>query len=262
MAKVLAVNAVVEKLDEAFEQHVSIAPLTEQYPSLTVEEAYAVQMNRVEQALRSGEVISGKKIGLTSEAMQNLLGVDQPDYGHLFQSMEVQHGASVQLSQLFQPKVEGEIAFVLKEDLAGPNVTAEDVLQATDYVVAAIEIVDSRIKDWRIKIEDTVADNASCGLYVLGTTKRKVNEIELQNIEMQLQIDGQVYNEGRGSDVLGDPALCVAWLANKLYEYGARLQAGEVVLSGALSAAAVAVEGNTYTAQFTELGEVTVRFEK
>lgn len=262
MANALAVNTAVEKLEEAYENHQSIAPLTEQFPSLTIEEAYAIQMSRVDRALQSGEVISGKKIGLTSVAMQNLLGVDQPDYGHLFRSMKVEDGDSVSLSQLFQPKVEGEIAFVLKEDLMGPHVTAEEVLQATDYVVAAIEIVDSRIKDWRINIEDTVADNASCGLYVLGTTKRKVSDIDLKNIEMQLQIDGKIYNEGKGMDVLGDPALCVAWLANKLYGYGVGLQAGEVILSGALSAAAVAVAGSTYTVQFTELGEVKVHFEK
>lgn len=254
------IHKVVQYLDEAQQQHVSIAPLTEQETNLSIDEAYFVQLRRIEEAVKAGDRISGKKIGLTSLAMQNLLGVDQPDYGHLLQSMHVENGETVSLKTLFQPKVEGEIAFVLKGDLVGPNIQIEDVYRATDYVVPSIEIVDSRIKDWKIKLEDTVADNASCGLYVLGEKQVKIDAIDLKGIHMQLLKNGQIVNGGKGTDVLGDPALCVAWLANKLHEYGVTLKAGEVILSGALSAAVVAEPGDTFTARFTDFGDVEVTF--
>lgn len=257
------VSRAVQLLDEAYDKHISITePLSVQDPSMTIDDAYAIQMERIEVATSKGDRITGKKIGLTSVAMQNLLGVDQPDYGHLLQSMAVPNGGEVPLGKLFQPKIEGEIAFVLKKDLVGPNVTAEDVLNATDYVVPAIEIVDSRIKDWKIKLVDTVADNASCGLYVLGTNRMNVNDVDLKSIYMQLLQNNEVINEGKGTDVLGDPAICVAWLANKLHDYNVVLKAGEVILSGALSAAVEAKPGDQFTASFTTLGEAKVQFVK
>lgn len=257
------VTKAVELLDEAFEKHVSIEhPLSALDETMTVDDAYAIQIQRIQVALANGDVITGKKIGLTSLAMQNMLGVDQPDYGHLLASMAVPNDGSISLSTLFQPKIEGEIAFVLKKDLVGPNVTAEDVLAATDYVVPALEIVDSRIKDWKIKLVDTVADNASCGLYVLGTNKIDVSTVDLKSVHMQLLKNNEVINEGKGSAVLGDPAICVAWLANKLYDYDVTLKAGEVILSGALSAAVEAKPGDKFTASFTTLGEATVQFIK
>ena len=256
------INETVALLDAAEEKHMSIAPLTVQQPTLSIDDAYHVQLTRIQKKVSEGDVISGKKIGLTSLAMQNLLGVDQPDYGHLLQSMEVKNGGSVSLASLYQPKIEGEIAFVLKEDLVGPNVTVADVLQATDYVIASIEIVDSRVKDWKIKLEDTVADNASCGLYVLSEQHIKIDAVDLPSIEMQLLKNGEVVNTGKGTDVLGDPAACVAWLANKLHAYDVELKAGEVILSGALSAAVVAEPGDVFTARFTTLGDVTVEFTK
>lgn len=255
------ISKAVQLLDEAYEKHESITtPLSVLDPTMTVDDAYAIQIQRIEKATGEGEQITGKKIGLTSFAMQNLLGVDQPDYGHLLQSMEVPNGGKISLSQLFQPKIEGEIAFVLKHDLTGPNVTAEDVLAATDFVVPALEIVDSRIKDWKIKLVDTVADNASCGLYVLGTNKVNVSDVDLKSVHMKLLKNNEVINEGNGTDVLGDPAACVAWLANKLHEYGVNLKAGEVILSGALSAAVEAKPGDQFTASFTALGEAAVQF--
>ena len=260
MVEERVITNVIQLLNEAYDQHQSIPPLTAQEPTMTIEDAYAVQIKRIETAVMTGDRIIGKKIGLTSLAMQSLLGVNQPDYGHLLESMYVEDGGTVSLSQLFQPKIEGEIAFVLKEELAGPNVTVEDVLRATDYIVPALEIVDSRIKDWNIKLEDTVADNASCGLYVLGSDKVSIDDVDLKKIHMQLLKDDIVINEGKGTDVLGDPALCVAWLANKLAEYGVALKAGEVILSGALSAAVEAVPGDKFTAKFTHIGHVTVEF--
>ena len=254
------VSQIVDLLNEAETTGVSIAPITEQVNALTINDAYAAQLERIEQKVKENDVITGKKIGLTSIAMQQLLGVDQPDYGHLLKSMEVKNGEEVSLNSLFQPKIEGEIAFVLKKDLVGPNVTEEDVRQATDYVIASIEIVDSRIKDWKIKLEDTIADNASCGLYVLGEKKLKLDDVDLKSVTMQLLRNGEVVNEGKGTDVLGDPAICVAWLANKLFEYGITLKAGEIILSGALSAAVVAEPGDDFTVRFTELGDVDVKF--
>jgi 2-keto-4-pentenoate hydratase len=251
----------VQLLDEAYETHTSIKePFSALEPELTLDEAYDIQIRQIEKALEKGEKITGKKIGLTSSAMQKLLGVDQPDYGHLLQSMEVPAGADISLRRLFQPKVEGEIAFVLKHDLSGPNVTAEDVLEAADYIVPALEIVDSRIKDWKIKLVDTVADNASCGLYVLGDNKVSLDDIDLKSVQMKLLKNGSVVNEGSGKDVLGDPALCAAWLANKLSEYNVSLKAGEVILSGALSAAVEIKPGDNFTASFTDLGEVSAGF--
>jgi 2-keto-4-pentenoate hydratase len=260
MTKIL-ISKAVQLLDTAYEKHEWISvPLSEQDPAMTIDDAYAIQTHRIEVATSKGDIITGKKIGLTSFAMQNLLGVDQPDYGYLLQSMVVPNNGEISLSTLFQPKVEGEIAFFLKKDLVGPNVTAEDVLDATDYVVPALEIVDSRIKDWKIKLVDTVADNASCGLYVLGTNKVNISDVELPSVHMQLLKNNEVINEGKGTDVLGNPAICVAWLANKLHDYNVALKAGEVILSGALTAAVVAEPGDQFTASFTTLGEAKVQF--
>jgi 2-keto-4-pentenoate hydratase len=238
------------QLSEAFLSKKSVEPFTAQYPDLTVKEAYKSQLLLIDHLTSKGDTITGKKIGLTSKAMQALLGVDQPDYGHLFQSMEVKKGDSIKLNTLFQPKLEAEIAFVLNKDLNGPDVTVAEVLEATEYVVPAIEVVDSRVENWKIKLPDTVADNASCGLYILGDEKRTIEEIRLPDIQMKLHKDGNFENEGRGADVLGNPAECIAWLANKLSEFDISLKSGEVILSGALSKAGEMKEGNEFTAAF------------
>ncbi|HZG71657.1 MAG TPA: 2-keto-4-pentenoate hydratase [Chondromyces sp.] len=245
---------------QAEEEMEAVKPLTDIYPNLSVDEAYQVQLKAINQKVQDGQQIVGKKIGLTSVAMQELLGVDQPDYGHLLNSMEIRNNGSVPMSRLFQPKVEAEIAFVLRKDLKGPSVTMEDVLDATEYIVPALEIVDSRISNWKIKLEDTVADNASSGLFVLGEEKFSVTEMDLTKIEMNLFQNRQLINTGYGSDVLGHPATCVAWLANKLHEYDVILKAGEVILSGALSSAVNAQKGDRFTAEFNQLGKVGVTF--
>lgn len=239
--------------------HEPINPLTDVIDEINIEDAYNTQLLGINEKVSNGDRIVGKKIGLTSYAMQNLLGVDQPDYGHLLNSMEVKNGGEISVSTLFQPKVEGEIAFVLKEDLQGPNVTADQVLKATAYIVPALEIVDSRIKDWKIKLADTIADNASSGLFVMGENQASANT-DLPSIHMQLLRNEEVVNEGTGADVLGSPAACVAWLANQLSEYGVKLKKDEIILSGALTAAVAAEPGDKFTAKFTEIGEVTVQF--
>lgn len=229
------------------------------HPELTLDDAYAIQLNNIERKLSEGLTITGKKIGLTSLAMQNMLGVNQPDFGHLLNDMVVKNHKVVR-NTMVQPKVEGEIAYVLKADLKGPNVTVEEVLAATDYVVAAIEIVDSRIENWKINIVDTVADNASSGKYVLGSVKVDPRQVDLKKVKMQLWKQDELVNEGVGADVLGDPSEAVAWLANSLHRYGVALKKGEVILSGALTAAQNAEVGDHYKVVFTELGEVSVEF--
>lgn len=237
-----------------------VQPLTDLEPELTIEQAYQVQLVTIERKLESGARITGKKIGLTSLAMQQMLGVDQPDYGHLLDEMVVENGGQVSFKRVLQPKVEAEIAFVLKKDLAGPRVNAMDVLLATDYILPAIEIVDSRVLNWQIKLPDTIADNASSGLYVLGGRPVKIDALDLAQIGMVLYKNGEVMNTGVGAAALGNPAVCVAWLANKLHEFGISLKAGEVILSGALSAAVDAEPGDHFAARLAHLGDVSVRF--
>jgi 2-keto-4-pentenoate hydratase len=254
------VKQYAEQLAKAEADRVGTAPLTSIDPDLTVKEAYYIQLENIDKKLAQGQKIVGKKIGLTSLAMQQMLGVDEPDYGHLLDSMVVENGGSISIEQVLQPKVEAEIAFILKKELRGPNVTALDVLQATDYVVPALEIVDSRIKDWKIKLADTVADNASSGFYVLGGKPAKIEDIDLELIGMVLTKNGELVNTGVGAAALGNPANCVAWLANKLSEFDIPLRAGEVILSGALSAAAEAKKGDSFTARFAHIGQVSVHF--
>ncbi|HET7579202.1 MAG TPA: 2-keto-4-pentenoate hydratase [Bacillales bacterium] len=235
-------------------------PLMEKYSDLTVQEAYQVQLSNIRKKVDGGQRIIGKKIGLTSKAMQDLLGVGEPDYGHLLDGMAIENGGDISFDQVMQPKIEAEFAFVLKKDLVGPKVTTLDVLQATDYVVPALEIVDSRIQDWKITLADTVADNASSGLYVLGGKPTPVYAHDLKQTGMALYQNGKLSNTGVGAAALGDPAYCVAWLANKLSEFGIPLKAGEVILSGALSAAVEAQPGDFFRARFAHIGEVGVRF--
>jgi 2-keto-4-pentenoate hydratase len=250
-----------ELLIKAAESRKGISPLTEIKPGLTMEEAYGIQLDTIKIRQKNGETISGKKIGLTSLAMQELLGVNEPDYGHLLHSMEVENAGVIAREQLLHPKVEGEIAFILKKDLIGPNVTVEDVLDATKYVAAALEVVDSRVENWKIKLCDTVADNASSGLYVLGDKKCTPYELDLKEEKMEFYKNDELVNEGLGKAALGDPAYCVAWLANKLNDFGIHLKANEVILSGALSAAVDAASGDKFAAKFHTLGEVKVNFK-
>lgn len=238
---------------------VAIPPLTQADSTLTIDDAYAIQLANVQHVTAAGEVISGKKIGLTSPGIQQQLGVNEPDYGHLFASMECADGR-INTAELLQPKIEAELAFVLKADLTGGQVTAEDVLNATDYVVAAFEIVDSRVADWNIKLIDTVADNASSGRYVLGSKHIAPKDINLAEVTMTLYKGGQPAANGTGTAVLGNPCNAVAWLANRMWQYGVPLKKGEVILSGAFSAAPAAAKGDSFTAEFSDFGTVKAEF--
>jgi 2-keto-4-pentenoate hydratase len=249
-----------DRLWDAERHRRGIRPLTEEIPGLTAEEAYQIQLINIGRKLNEGKRVTGKKIGLTSRAMQQLLGVDQPDYGHLLDSMAVENGQEIPWDRVMQPKVEAELAFVLKKDLTGPKVTVVDVILATDCIVPALEVVDSRIIDWKIKLADTIADNASSGLYILGGNPVRPDQIDLVRIGMVLYKNGHIANTGVGAAALGNPANCVAWLANRLFEFGISLRAGEVILSGALSAAVSAEPGDHFSVRFAQIGEVSVRF--
>ncbi|MDR1060748.1 MAG: fumarylacetoacetate hydrolase family protein [Clostridiales bacterium] len=248
-------------LFEAERSRRQVPPLTDAEPGLGADGAYAVQLENVRRAEAMGHAVSGKKIGLTSKGIQQQLGVSEPDYGHLFAAMDCSRDGVVRADALIQPKIEAEIAFVLKADLAGGGVTPEDVRRATDYVVGAFEIVDSRVADWKIKLPDTVADNASSGRYVLGEKRLSPRDVDLPNVGMTLRKGGEPVGGGTGAAVLGDPCVAVAWLANCLWRYGVALKAGEVILSGAFSAAPAAAKGDVFTAEFTDFGIVEARFE-
>jgi len=209
-------------------------PIRSHLKELDLESAYKIQKINVDQKIAKGGIEIGKKIGLTSFKVQEQLGVDQPDFGVLLQHMQFEQGENLAFAELMQPKAEAEIAFILKEDLKGKNITIEDVILATDYITSAIEIVGSRIKDWNIKITDTIADNASSSHFILGTKKANVQEIDLENNKMQLFVNDQLVSEGDGTSCMGNPLNSVVWLANKMNDLGNPLKKGEIILSGAL----------------------------
>jgi 2-keto-4-pentenoate hydratase len=207
-----------------------IPPLTERYPQIDLETAYEVQLGLIQIKEADGSRVVGKKIGLTSKAMQKMLNVDQPDYGHILEAMVLDNGERVEMSELIQPKVEPEIAFILDRDLQGPGVTPIQVLASTRFVVPAIEVIDSRIEGWKIKLCDTIADNASSARVVLGGPPRQVTQLDLCLIGMVMQKNGEVVQTGAGAAVLGHPANAVAWLANGVGRFGVSLKAGEIII--------------------------------
>jgi 2-keto-4-pentenoate hydratase len=253
-------DAISSALLEAEAARRPIDPLTVTYPGLDLSQAYAVQLAGIRAKLSRGRRVIGKKIGLTSKAMQDLLGVHEPDYGHLLDDMLVMEGQPCRRDALLLPKVEGEVAFVMRERLQGPGVHLADVLRATAGVMPALEIVDSRVRDWKIKLPDTVADNASSARFVLGSRMLPAERFDLRLIGMCLEKNGVVVNSGAGVAVLGHPAAAVAWLANKLAELGAALEPGDIVLSGAVTAAVDVAAGDVVQASFDRLGSVAVRF--
>jgi 2-keto-4-pentenoate hydratase len=223
--------------------------------------AYAVQNLLTADALAKGRVIVGHKIGLTSPAVQRQLGVDQPDSGVLFADMEVMNGSTVAAGRLLQPKVEAEIAFILGADLVD-DLSDEAIRAAAGVAVAAIEIVDSRIRDWSIGIVDTVADNGSSALFVLGDARVPVADLDVVSRTMQLTENGITVSQGRGADCLGSPLIALQWLARTARDNGSPLRAGHVVLSGALGPMVPARPGSTYTTRIDGIGSVTVGFEQ
>lgn len=259
-------NATIERLGdelyEALRTRSTLPPLTEREAAITIDDAYRVSLRMLARRKADGERVIGKKIGVTSKAVQDMLGVHQPDFGFLTDVMEVDDGATVSLSRhrLIQPRAEGEIAFVLRRDLRGPGVTEADVLDATDYVLPCFEIVDSRITDWKIRIQDTVADNASCGIFVLGNERADPHAVDLPAVAMRIDKNGEHVADGLGSAVQGHPCTAVAWLANTLGRFGIPFLAGEIILSGSLAPLLPAAAGDHFQLQLDGIGRASVRF--
>ncbi|MED1204479.1 2-keto-4-pentenoate hydratase [Heyndrickxia acidicola] len=257
----LFVENLAEALIEAERSRKSILPLTKSYPALSTDDAYRIQLEVIQKKLNTGRKIIGKKVGLTSKAMQSMLGVTEPDYGHLLDDMTVPDGEIVETGEMISPKIEAEIGFILGEDIKGPNITFLDVLMATEYVTPALEIIDSRIENWDIQLADTVADNGSSAKVVIGGSRIKVEEVDLRTVGMTLYKNRRLQATGAGAAALGHPAHAIAWLANKLSEFDIPLKAGELILPGALSKAIEVQSGDSISALFGVLGSVTVTFK-
>ncbi|MFB7677141.1 2-keto-4-pentenoate hydratase [Kitasatospora purpeofusca] len=247
-------------LEEAARTRVPCPPVRPLLPEADIEAAYAVQRLHVERAVDAGRRLVGRKIGLTSPAVQHQLGVDRPDFGALFADMAVPEGQPIAPGRLLQPKVEAEVALVLGTDLPHREPTPADLLRATAFALPALEIVDSRIAGWDITIVDTVADNASCGLYVLGGTPVPLDRVDLRATTMTLTKNGERVSQGTGADCLGSPLTAALWLAATLAGLGDPLRAGDIVLTGALGPMVAAAEGDDFTADIAGLGTVTTTF--
>ncbi|MFB6634847.1 2-keto-4-pentenoate hydratase [Streptomyces sp. NPDC056362] len=255
-----AVTEAAAVLEEAARTGAPCAPVRSLLPEADIDAAYAVQRLHVERGIAAGRRLVGRKIGLTSPAVQRQLGVDRPDFGALFADMAVPEGQSIAPGRLLQPKVEAEVALILGTDLPHRDPTVADLLRATAFALPALEIVDSRIADWDITIVDTVADNASCGLYVLGGTPVPLDRVDLRAVTMTLAKNGETVSEGTGADCLGSPLTAALWLASTLAGLGDPLRAGDIVLTGALGPMAVAAEGDEFAAHIEGLGTVTAAF--
>jgi 2-keto-4-pentenoate hydratase len=253
-------RAIAERLVEAERTRVPIPPLTSERPDLSAEDAYRIQQHVVAMRVEAAGGIVGYKVGLTSRAMQELLGVDRPDYGPILASTLLEDGASIDAAELIAPRVEAEIAFVLERPLKGPGVSALDVLEATAGVAASIEVIDSRIEGWRIRLADTIADLASSARVVIAGRIVAIDRVDLRLIGMVLERNGEVVSTGAGAAALGNPANAVAWAANTLGRLGITLEAGHVVMPGALHAAVPVGSGDVVRATFDHLGPVGVRF--
>lgn len=253
-------TAFADQLHGALRTGTVITPLIEQDPSLTIDDAYAISLEVLSRRTAEGEKVIGKKIGVTSKVVQDMLGVDQPDFGFMTDQMFVEGDIDIAAHKLIAPRAEAEIAFVLKAPLKGPGVTEAEVLAATDRVIACFEIVDSRIKDWKIGIVDTVADNASCGVFVLGDENTNPASLDLPNLKVVVKKNGEFLSEGYGSAVQGSPLTAVAWLANTLGRHGVTLDAGDVILSGSLVPLADAVPGDVFEMELDGVGRCVARF--
>jgi 2-keto-4-pentenoate hydratase len=255
-----AINQVADKIFEAHRVGKPSAPVRDLLPEGAIDQAYAAQEINTNRWLESGRRLVGRKIGLTSLAVQKQLGVDQPDYGMLFDDMAVPDGWEIGRKQLIQPKVEAEVAFVLERDLDQERLTIADVLRAIAFALPAIEVVDSRIADWKIGILDTIADNASSGLYVLGATPKKLEGLELRSAGMVMASGDEPVSVGAGSACLGDPLSAVLWLAKTMARVGRPLKAGDTVMSGALGPMAPVKWGDVFEARIAGLGSVRAAF--
>jgi 2-keto-4-pentenoate hydratase len=243
-----------------------IGPLTEAFPGIDVVDAYEIQLINIRRKLAGGARVHGHKVGLSSPVMQQMMGVDEPDYGHLLDSMVLAQDTPVPAAAYCYPRIEVEIGYVLGAPLPGAGCTEADVLAATEYIVPSLELIDSRITDWRIKLADTIADNASSAGVILGDARRAPAELaaagtDLANIDAVLYRGDEEVARGNTSAVLGNPTACVAWLARKVADFGVKLEAGHLIIPGSCTRAIDARPGDTFRAEFAGLGTVSASFE-
>jgi 2-keto-4-pentenoate hydratase len=253
-------STVADALRDAEAGRRPIPPLRETWPEIDVVDAYEIQLLNIRRRLEAGAGVRGHKVGLSSKAMQDMMGVDEPDYGHLLTDMEVSSDEPVPADRYCYPRVEVEVAFVLGETLPGAGCTEDDVLAATQYVAPAIELIDSRIAEWDIRISDTIADNASSAGFVLGPERVSPNDVDLTAIDAVLMRNGEKVAEGRSDAVLGNPVTAVAWLADKVAGFGVTLEAGHVILPGSVHRAIDVRAGDAFVADFEGFGSVSLSF--
>jgi len=254
-------DALAADLAQAERSREPIGPLTAAHPGIDVVDAYEIQLINIRQRVAEGARIVGHKVGLSSLAMQQMMGVDEPDYGHLLDDMQVFEDTPVKAGRFLYPRVEVEVGFILSADLPGAACTEDDVLAATAALVPSIELIDTRITDWKIALCDTIADNASSAGFVLGAARVAPRDIDVTAIDAVLTRNGEVVAEGRSDAVLGNPVTAVAWLARKVDGFGVRLRKGDVVLPGSCTRAFDARAGDEFIADFTGLGSVRLSFE-
>ncbi|WP_072682109.1 2-oxo-3-hexenedioate decarboxylase [Arcobacter sp. LA11] len=257
-------KATIEKLakhcEDAEVQAYEITKITDDYPQMTYEDAYDIQWKARANKEARGTKIVGMKMGLTSQAKMKQMGVENPCYGYLADYFAYGDGAEIKIDELIHPKVEAEIAFILKDDLSGPGCHIGDVLAATDFVMPAVEIIDSRYKDFKFDLKSVIADNSSSSRYVTGGRMRDIKDLDLKTLGVVMEINGEVVQLGAGAAVLGHPATSIAMLANMMGERGEVLKAGTYILSGAITAAVGVKKGDNVTVKFQDLGCLTMKF--
>jgi len=261
MLSVATREELAAELARAERSRTALDPLISAHPEIDVVDAYEIQLINIRQRVAAGARVVGHKVGLSSEAMQTMMGVDEPDYGHLLAEMEVFEDIPVPAANYLYPRVEVEVGFILADDLPGSGCTEDDVLAATAAFVPAIELIDSRIKDWKIALCDTIADNASSAGFVLGQQRVSPKDVDICAIDAVLTRNGEVVAEGRSDAVLGNPVTAVAWLARKVDGFGVRLKAGDIVLPGSCTRAIDVRPGDEFHADFAGLGSVRLTFE-
>ncbi|OMC40419.1 2-keto-4-pentenoate hydratase [Mycobacterium sp. IS-1264] len=261
MLSVATRDELAADLAQAERSRAPIAPLTSAYPDIDVVDAYEIQLINIRQRVAEGARVLGHKVGLSSKAMQQMMGVDEPDYGHLLDEMQVFEDTPVKAGRYLLPRVEVEVAFILGADLPGAGCTEDDVLAATEALAPSIELIDTRITDWKIALCDTIADNASSAGFVLGQARVAPGDVDVKAIDAVLTRNGEVIAEGRSDAVLGNPVTAVAWLSRKVESFGVRLRKGDIVLPGSCTRAIDARAGDEFVADFTGLGSVRLSFE-
>ena len=255
------IEEIADQLMEAENNRCPMKPISERFPGLSYDDAYAIQLRTIDKKVKSGAVVVGRKIGLTSKAMQNLIGIDEPDFGIIVDNKVFREGEPISTNSMIVPRIEAEIGFILKDDLRGPGVTVTNVLATTAGVMPVLEVNDSRINNLKPTIQDAIADNATSGVVILGGKLTPLTpDIDLRLVGMVFEKNGKIVSTGAGAEVLGNPAEPVAWLANKLAHYNITLKKGEFIMSGGITRAEEVSPGSSFRATFDRFGFVSTYF--